>query len=60
MTAPKPKPCPQCGNIYVELYAYENGWKHVECDECYYLGPGEGSKLAAIQSHNKSAAEKSA
>lgn len=52
MTVPKTKPCPNCGNIYVSVYAYENGWQHVECDECHYLGPGEGSTLQAVRSHN--------
>jgi hypothetical protein len=51
------KPCPNCGNPYVELYSYDYGWQHVECDECDYLGPGEGSKLAAIRSHNSGNAE---
>lgn len=56
MTAPKIKPCPKCGtDEFIGVYSYENGWKHVECDKCFYLGPGEGSKLSAIKSHNKAA-----
>lgn len=53
MTAPKIKPCPRCQtDAHIAIYTYESGWRHVECDKCYYLGPGEGSKLAAIKSHN--------
>ncbi len=53
MTNPKIKPCPQCrSDEHMAIYTYESGWRHVECDKCYYLGPGEGSKLAAIKSHN--------
>lgn len=50
------KPCPRCGtDEHLAIYAYESGWKHVECDKCLYLGPGEGSKLAAARSHNERA-----
>lgn len=54
MTYPKIRPCPDCGNAGDELgiYAYDNGWRHVECDACYYLGPGEGNITQAIWSHN--------
>jgi len=34
------------------VYAYESGWRHVECNMCFYLGPGEGSIREAIKSHN--------
>ena len=54
MTAPKIKPCPNCKtDEYLAVYTYDSGWRHVECDQCYYLGPGEGSKLAAIKEYNK-------
>jgi Zn ribbon nucleic-acid-binding protein len=54
MTNPKPKPCPKCGTtVRLAVYSYESGWKHVECDECHYLGPGEGSIRTAIKSHNE-------
>lgn len=56
MTYPKMKPCPICGQAdTLEVYKYENGWQHVECDlnACGYMGPGEGSILQAIRSHNE-------
>lgn len=53
MTLPKIKPCPKCGNVNVDTYTYDNGWRHVECDECFYLGPGEGNKVQAVKSHNE-------
>ena len=56
MTLPKMKPCPKCG-CGVVLYEYDTGWKHVECDNCFYCGPGEGAKLQAIRSHNEAAAK---
>lgn len=52
MSNPKIKPCPQCGDADLFVYAYDNGWRHVECDTCFYLGPGEGSIRASIKSHN--------
>ena len=52
-TNPKMLPCPQCGNDAVAVYGYDNGMKHVECDRCHYLGPGEGSNRQAIKSHNE-------
>lgn len=52
MTYPKMKPCPKCGDPDVSVYTYENGWRHVECDECHYLGPGAGNIRQAIQDHN--------
>ena len=43
MTYPKLKPYPQCGELdWLDIYTYESGWKFVECDKCYYRGPGEG------------------
>ena len=53
MAYPKIKPCPTCGSDDVAVYKYDHGWQHVECDKCHYLGPGEGSAEAAIQSHNE-------
>lgn len=55
MTYPKKLACPKCGEPGDQLttYAYDNGGRHVECDRCFYLGPGEGSILAAIRSHNE-------
>lgn len=53
MSLPKIKPCPKRGNVDVNIYAYDNGWRHVECDECLYLGPGEGNKVQAVKSHNE-------
>lgn len=56
MTYPKLKPCRKCGTADdLAVYRYESGTKHVECDGCWYLGPGEGSILAAIRSHNERA-----
>ena len=57
-TNPKIKPCPRCGTTDdISVYSYENGWKHVECDKCHYLGPGEGSVRQAIKSHNANVAQ---
>lgn len=48
-------PCPRCETVkHLSIYKYENGWQHVECDKCFYLGPGEGAKIEAARSHNKS------
>lgn len=55
MSYPKKLPCPHCGDVNVVVYSYDNGTRHVECNTCYYLGPGEGSILAAIKSHNERA-----
>lgn len=52
MTIKKMKPCPKCGNSDLSIYTYDSGWRHVECDECFYLGPGEGSKSEAVNRHN--------
>lgn len=51
-TNPKMLPCGRCGNEAVAVYEYD-GVKHVECDRCHYLGPGEGSIRQAIKSHNE-------
>jgi len=61
MTYPKIKPCPICDPVdQMDVYSYENGWKHVECDRCFYLGPGEGRILQAIRSHNSRRDEEAA
>ena len=36
----------------MEVYTYDSGWWHVECDKCFYFGPGEGNVRAAIKAHN--------
>lgn len=52
------KPCPACKtDEHIALYTYDNGWRHVECCKCNYLGPGEGSIKAAIRSHNERASQ---
>jgi len=51
MTNPKIKPCPKCG-CGLSVYKYDSGWCYVECNNCFYLGPGEGSVKQAIKSHN--------
>lgn len=54
MPYPKMKPCPDCyGSDGLAVYTYDNGWRHVECVECNYLGPGCSSVLSAIRSHNE-------
>lgn len=56
-TYPLIKPCPKCGTCeHLSIYRYENRWRHVECDECQYLGPGEGNIRQAIKSHNEKCA----
>lgn len=57
MTYPKIAACPKCGASGDDLtvYTYESGWRHVECDDCYYLGPGEGNILQALRAHNERA-----
>ncbi len=56
MTNPKMKPCPRCGtaeHLSVYGYGYSSvSHRHVECDRCFYIGPGEGSIRAAIKAHN--------
>lgn len=62
MSYPKMKACPRCGSDkHLAVFSYDSGWRHVECTNRFcgnvpYLGPGEGSILAAIRSHNKSVA----
>jgi uncharacterized metal-binding protein (TIGR02443 family) len=52
-TNPKMHPCPTCGKTdHLGVFAYDYGWQHVECIECNYMGPGEGSKRMAIKGHN--------
>lgn len=54
MTPPKSKPCPTCHtDEHLSVYRYDNGTRHVECDRCWYMGPGEGSIRAAIKAHNE-------
>jgi len=59
MTYPKIRPCPNCGGSALSVYKYDSGWQYVECDSplpsggaCWYSGPGEGSIMQAIRSHN--------
>lgn len=54
MSYPKLEPCPRCGTPGADLsvYTYENGGRHVECNECYYLGPCGVNILSAIRLHN--------
>lgn len=54
MTAPKIKDCPKCDapGDCLAVYTYDSGWRHVECDGCYYLGPGAGNIVQAIRLHN--------
>lgn len=62
MTYPKIKPCPKCGDDDLEVYEYDHGWRHVECDlnACGYMGPGAGSVLGAIRAHNQCASTRAA
>jgi len=54
MSRPKIKPCPRCASDdQITVMRYESGWRHVECLRCDYIGPGEGSIIAAIKSHNE-------
>lgn len=56
---PKLQPCPNCKtDEHLAIYTYDNGWRHVECDGCFYLGPGEGNKLQAVKQHNELQASK--
>lgn len=52
MAYPKMKPCPNCkdtDNLHVFNY---DGWRHVECVKCNYLGPGCSSIAHAIRHFN--------
>ena len=54
MTIQRLKPCPNCEtDLNLAIYSYDSGWKHVECTKCNYLGPSEGSKVAAARAHNE-------
>lgn len=55
MTYPKMKNCPKCGSE-VSLWTYESGWSRVECEGCDEIFSCEGTKLAAIRTHNAKAA----
>jgi Zn ribbon nucleic-acid-binding protein len=60
-TNPKILPCPCCGSPDdLNVYKYDSGWCYVECDSCWYRGPGEGSIRQAIKSHNEKVAAKMA
>ena len=66
MSYPKIKPCPTCktsDNVAVWTYelpgTFTLGNRYVECVKCDYRGPGEGSILAAIRSHNARVAAQS-
>jgi Zn ribbon nucleic-acid-binding protein len=46
-------PCPTCKTAdYLGVYKYENGWLHIECDKCFYMGEGFGNKKQAIKAWN--------
>lgn len=56
MSYPKMKPCLRCRSAeHLAVFTYDNGARHVECEACGYLGPGEGSIRQAIKSHNERA-----
>ena len=59
MTYPNIVACPRCGAAGDTLLVctYDNGWRHVECDRCHYMGDGAGNILAAIRLHNAAAAK---
>ena len=53
-TNPRMKPCPKCLTTdHLGIYKYETGVQHVECDKCFYMGPGDGSQRKAIKAHNE-------
>lgn len=53
MADPKMNSCPKCdSDEALAVYKYDNGWQHVECDDCFYLGPGSGNRRDAIRLHN--------
>lgn len=53
MTYQKMKPCPECGSDdQLDVYCYDHGGRHVECNKCHYLGPCAGSIRVAIKLHN--------
>lgn len=52
MSYPKMRPCPNCKDSdNLNVFNYD-GWRHVECVKCNYLGPGCGSIADAIRHHN--------
>lgn len=54
MSYQKLKPCPNCEtDAHLDVFTYDNGWRHVECLKCNYLGPGEGNIRQAIKSYNE-------
>ena len=54
MSYPKMAQCPNCkSDEGLDVYVYDSGTRHVECNTCFYLGPGEGSIRAAIKAHNE-------
>jgi hypothetical protein len=58
MTYPKMRPCSKCGGE-VDLWTYESGWSRVECPnpKCDHISSCEGTKLAAIKSHNEASGD---
>lgn len=52
MSYQKIRPCPKCGSENLSVYKYDSGRQYVECNSCWYRGPGEGSIRAAIKLHN--------
>lgn len=56
-TLPKIAPCPRCKtDEHIGICTYDSGWRYVECDKCWYTGPGEGNQRQAIKSHNENVA----
>jgi len=52
-TLQKLKPCPKCKtDEHLAIFTYESGWRHVECNKCFYFGPGKGSKREAVAAYN--------
>jgi len=45
--------CPNCNIIdNLSVYKYDHGGKHVECNNCFYLGPCASTVKDAIKEHN--------
>lgn len=52
MAYPKMRPCPNCKDgANLNVFNYD-GWRHVECVMCNYLGPGCSSFTSAIRHYN--------
>lgn len=52
MAYPKMRPCPNCKDTdNLNVFNYD-GWRHVECVKCNYLGPGCSSFAHAIRHYN--------